>query len=233
MKTIGLIGGMSWESTLPYYRIINETVRDRLGSLHSAEILLHSVDFNQIAKLQHAQKWRAAGEILARIATNLERAGAESIVLCTNTMHKVAGAIESAVHVPFLHIVDATAEEILRCGLTRVGLLATRFTMEEDFYRERMVAHGIELLLPSEADRSAIHRIIYDELCIGRTEAPSRQTFSRVILDLEAAGAQGIILGCTEISLLIGQQHIRVPAFDSTFLHARFAADFSLGGRPS
>jgi aspartate racemase len=233
MKTIGLIGGMSWESTLPYYRIINETVRDRLGSLHSAEILMHSVDFNDIAKLQHAGQWRVAGENLARIATNLERGGAECIVLCTNTMHKVAGAIESAVHVPFLHIVDATAEEVLRCGLRRVGLLATRFTMEEDFYRERMAAHGIDLLVPSEAGRSTIHRIIYDELCIGRIEASSRQAFMRVILDLESGGAQGIILGCTEISLLVGQEHVCLPVFDSTFLHARSVADFSLGGRPS
>jgi aspartate racemase len=233
MKTIGLIGGISWESTLPYYRIINETVRDRLGSLHSAGILLHSVDFNEIARLQHAGEWRAAGVILARIATNLERAGAQGIVLCTTTMHKVADAIECAVHIPFLHIVDATAEEILRCGLSRVGLVATRFTMEEDLYRERMAAHGIELVLPNEVDRSTIHRIIHDVLCIGRMDASSRQAFRRVVLDMESAGAQGIILGCTEISLLVGQEHVRIPVFDSTFLHARFAADFSLGGRPS
>jgi aspartate racemase len=194
---------------------------------------LHSVDFNEIAKLQHAGEWRAAGEILARIATTLERGGAECIALCTNTMHKVAGAIESAVNIPFLHIADATAEEILRCGARRVGLLATRFTMEEDFYRERMAAHGIELVIPSEADRSTVHRIIYDELCIGRVEASSRQTFLRVVQDLQSAGAQGVILGCTEISLLIGQELVRVPVFDSTFLHARSAADFSLGGRPS
>ncbi|WCE04485.1 aspartate/glutamate racemase family protein [Pseudoxanthomonas sp. JBR18] len=224
MKTIGMIGGMSWESTLPYYRLVNETVRDTLGGLHSARVLLHSVDFHQIEALQHAGDWDAAGEAMAEAARALHAGGADFIVLCTNTMHKVADAITGATPLPLLHIADATADALAAAGIARVGLLGTRFTMEQDFYRARLQARGFEVLVPEEEDRGQVHRIIYDELCQGVIRDDARATYRQVMARLAAAGAQGIILGCTEISLLVDQTDADVPLFDTTTLHARAAA---------
>ncbi len=228
MKTIGMIGGMSWESTLPYYRLINETVRDTLGGLHSAKVLLHSVDFHQIETLQHAGDWTGAGEAMAVAARSLHAGGADFIVLCTNTMHKVADAITAATPLPLLHIADGTADALAAAGITRVGLLGTRFTMEQDFYRNRLEARGFEVITPDADDRGQVHRIIYDELCQGVIGEDSRQTYRRIMACLAQAGAEGIILGCTEISLLVQQDDASVPLFDTTALHARAAALYSL-----
>ncbi|MBN2841259.1 MAG: aspartate/glutamate racemase family protein [Coriobacteriia bacterium] len=229
MKTIGLIGGMSWESTVPYYRIINETVRDTLGGLHSARIILYSVDFDEVERLQYAGAWDAAGRLLASAAHSLEGAGAELLVLCTNTMHKVAPAIESAVSVPLLHIADPTAAAIKAAGLSRVGLLGTRFTMEEGFYRERLTAlHSIDVLIPDEDDRSAVHHIIYEELCLGVADDASRDEYRAIIARLVEDGAEAVILGCTEIGLLVGPEDSAVPLFDTTYLHARAAAKWAI-----
>jgi aspartate racemase len=225
MKTIGLIGGMSWESTIPYYRHINETVRERLGGLHSARLLLYSVDFHDIEQMQRAGEWEAAGAALAVAARALTIAGAELLVLCTNTMHKVAPAIEAAAAVPLLHIVDPTAEAIRAQGFRRVGLLGTRFTMEQDFYRRRLEdRHGLEVCVPDEADRVTLHRIIFEELCLGRILPASRDDYRRIMATLIKDGAQAIILGCTEISLLVSQDDAAVPLVDTTALHARAAA---------
>ena len=225
MRTIGLIGGMSWESTVPYYRIINETVRDALGGLHSAKIVMYSVDFDEIEKLQHSGLWDEAGRQLASAASALEGAGAELLVLCTNTMHKVAPAIEAAVGVPLLHIADPTADAIKAAGLARVGLLGTRFTMEQGFYRDRLsTLHGIEVLVPEQDDRRTVHRIIYDELCLGVVDDESRTAYRVVIERLVDSGAQGIILGCTEVGMLVGSADSPVPLFDTAELHARAAA---------
>ena len=224
MLTIGLLGGMSWESTLPYYRIVNQTVTERLGGLHSARLVLYSVDFDGIAARQRAGEWAEAGVELAAAAGILKTAGADFLVLCTNTMHKVAPAIEAA-GLPLLHIVDPTAEEVRAAGLCRVGLLGTRFTMEDGFFRERLRdRHGIESLVPDAEGRAAVHRIIYDELCRGVVSEESRAIYRRVIGDLVAAGAEGVILGCTEIMLLVGEADSPVPTFDTTRLHARAAA---------
>ena len=228
MRTIGLIGGMSWESTVPYYRVINETVRDRLGGLHSARIILYSVDFHDIEHLQRTNDWPEAGRRLAQAARSLELAGADCIVLCTNTMHRVAPAIEEAVAIPFLHIADPTAEEIRRTDLMRVGLLGTRFTMEQEFYRQRLQdLHGIAVLVPDDADREIIHRVIYDELCVGKVLDASRGLYRRIINRLVERGAQAVILGCTEISMLVGTEDSPVPVFDTTRLHARKAAEWA------
>lgn len=228
MKTIGLLGGMSWESTALYYREINEAVKERLGGLHSARLVLVSLDFHEVERLQHAGDWEAAGRLLADAARSLEAAGADFIVLCTNTMHRVAAAIEGAVRIPLLHIADPTAEAIRRAGLSRVGLLGTRFTMEQDFYRERLhVRHGIEVLVPGEADREIVHRVIYDELCAGRVLDPSRAEFRRILGSLAAEGSEAVILGCTEITMLVGSADSPVPLFDTTSLHARAAASLS------
>ena len=224
MKTIGLIGGMSWESTVPYYRMINEAIREMLGGLHSAKIVLYSVEFAEIERLQHEGRWDEAGAVLADVAQRLERAGADFLVLCTNTMHIVAPQIEAAVSIPLLHIADPTAEEIHRHGLKTVGLLGTRFTMEKDFYRARLEHAGLRVLIPNDHDRDIVHHIIYDELCLGRTEDTSREAYKEVMARLIAAGAEGIILGCTEIELLIGPNDAPVPLFDTTALHARAAA---------
>lgn len=230
MKTLGLLGGMSWESTLPYYRLINQGISARLGGLHSASIILYSVDFAGIAQLQADGQWREAGEILAQKALALQHAGAEAIVLCTNTMHKVADAIEQACPLPLLHIADATARQITARGLRRVGLLGTRFTMQEDFYRRRIEQpHGIEVLVPDRDDMDEMHRIIFDELCRGQRHEASRQRCRRIIAALEARGIDGLILGCTEISLLIGDADATVPLFDTTAIHAAAAVDFALG----
>ncbi|HEY5549358.1 MAG TPA: aspartate/glutamate racemase family protein [Coriobacteriia bacterium] len=230
MKTIGLIGGMSWESTVPYYRIVNEAVRDTLGGLHSAKLVLYSVDFDEIEQLQRTGDWDEAGAVLASAAVALEGAGAELLVLCTNTMHKVAPAIESAVGIPLLHIADPTAAAIKAAGLTRVGLLGTRFTMEQEFYRDRLSAlHGIDVLIPGEGDRAVVHNAIYDELCLGVVNGASRAEYRAIIGRLVAAGAQAIILGCTEIGLLVGPSDSAVPLFDTTDLHARAAARWAMG----
>jgi len=228
MKLLGLIGGMSFESTLPYYREINQRMARRLGGLHSARLLLYSVDFDGIAAMQREGRWDDAGAELARIGRLLQDAGAEGLVLCTNTMHKVAPAIEAAVSVPLLHIGDATARAIRAAGLSRVGLLGTRFTMEQDFYRARLAAHGIDALIPDESQRDDVHRIIYEELCQGRIEAASREVYRDVMAALVARGAQGVILGCTEIGLLVGAGDASVPLFDTTALHAEAAVDFAL-----
>ena len=205
MKTIGLLGGMSWESTLTYYRLINEGVRERLGGLHSAELVLYSVDFEPIERLQAAGDWDKTGRRLARGARGVAAAGAELLVLCTNTMHKVADAIEAAVDIPFLHIADATAAALKEAGHGRVGLLGTAFTMEQDFYRGRLEErHGLEVLVPDKADRQLVHGVIYDELCLGRVVDASRREYARIIAGLQQRGAEAVILGCTEISLLVG-----------------------------
>jgi aspartate racemase len=229
MKTIGLLGGMSWESTVPYYRLVNEVVKERLGGLHSARIVLYSVDFHDIERLQHAGDWDAAGRLLADAARCLEAAGAGFLVLCTNTMHKVAGAIEAAVRIPLLHIADPTSVAIKAAGYSKVGLLGTRFTMEEDFYKERLRAkHGLEVLVPHADERDIVHRVIYDELCRGRIVPGSRLEYRRIIAGLAGQGAQALILGCTEISLLVSQDDSGVPLFDTTSIHARSAAEYAL-----
>ena len=231
MKTIGLLGGMSWESTVPYYRIINRVVGERLGGLHSARILLYSVDFQPIEELQHAGRWEKAGEILAQAAGRLETAGADFLVLCTNTMHKVAPQIEDAIGIPFLHIADATADEIKRAGLRRTGLLGTRFTMEEECSPSRLEdRHQLEVIVPNKRDRQMVHRVIYDELCLGTVDPGSRRAYSQVIRRLADEGAEGIILGCTEISLLVAAEDSPVPLFDTTEIHARRAAEWALEG---
>ncbi|MHB8446683.1 MAG: aspartate/glutamate racemase family protein [Rudaea sp.] len=229
MKTIGLIGGMSWESTLPYYRIVNETVRERLGGLHSAKTILYSVDFAEVERLQHTGDWDSAGKLLAEAARRLEIAGADFIVMCTNTMHKVAHTIEAAVTIPLLHIADATAADIVAAGHRSVGLLGTRFTMEQSFYKGRLTErHGLRVFVPDPADRLLIHRVIYEELCIGRVLPASREQFRRIIDRLVTTGAQTIILGCTEISLLVTPDDASVPLFDTTRIHARRAAEHAL-----
>lgn len=231
MKTIGLIGGMSWESTVPYYRLINEGVKQRLGGLHSARVVLYSVDFNDIEVLQHDGRWNEAGVLLANAARALQAAGADFLVLCTNTMHKVAPAIEAAVTIPLLHIADPTAEVVRQTGIHTIGLLGTRFTMEEDFYRGRLEArHGLRVLIPEAADRDVVHRVIYDELCLGATREESRAAYRAIIGRLVAQGAEGIILGCTEIGMLVKPEDSPVPLFDTTALHAASAVDFSLEG---
>ena len=230
MRTIGLIGGMSWESTLPYYRLINQAVQERLGGLHSARIVLYSFDFDDVERLQRAGDWDAAGALLADAARRLVAAGAELLVLCTNTMHRVAPALEAAVAVPLLHIADPTAEAIRRAGLATVGLIGTRFTMEQAFYRDRLRGHGLEVLTPPPADRELVHRVVYEELCRGRVLDASRAAYRRVMADLVARGAQAVILGCTEISLLVGPQDATVPLFDTTRLHALSAAGRALEG---
>lgn len=226
LKVIGLIGGMSWESTVPYYRQINETIKQRLGGLHSAKLVLYSVDFHEIERLQRSGDWESAGVLLAEAARALEAAGAELLILCTNTMHKVAPAIASAVRIPLLHIADATAEEIKNAGLSKVGLLGTRFTMEQAFYRDRLrEAYGLVVLVPSQTDREIVHSVIYDELCLGKIVEESRTEYRRIMADLINRGAEAIVLGCTEISLLVDQSDSAVPLFDTTAIHARKAAE--------
>jgi aspartate racemase len=229
MKTLGLIGGMSWESSLEYYRIINETVREQLGGLHSARIVMHSFDFAKIAELQHTGNWDEASKLLAGAAKRLEQAGAEILVICTNTMHISADYIRKNVNIPLLHIADATAEQIKARGLKKVGLLGTKFTMEEDFYKGRLSdTHGIEVIIPDEHERQIIDRVIYDELCIGQVKRNSKEKFRRIMQDLAEDGAEGIILGCTEICLLVGQGDAEIPVFDTTKIHATLAGRYAL-----
>ncbi|MGX8940450.1 aspartate/glutamate racemase family protein [Symbiopectobacterium sp. Eva_TO] len=229
MKTLGLIGGMSWESTVPYYRLINERVQQRLGGLHSAKLILHSVDFHDIEQLQAQGAWEQAAQRLSEIALGLRQAGAEAIVICTNTMHKVADQVESASQLPVLHIADATADSLKQVGMTRVGLLGTRYTMEQDFYRGRLrERHGIDVIIPQPDQRDEINRVIYDELCRGVLLDRSREAFSIIIDRLALQGAEGVILGCTEIPLLIHQSDTKIPLFDTSHLHAIAAADYAL-----
>ncbi len=228
MRTLGLLGGMSWESTIPYYRHINECVRERLGGLHSARLLLYSVDFAEIETLQHRGQWDQAGALLAEAAQALERGGAEALVICTNTMHCVLPQIEPNIRMPVLHIADATATRVLAAGFNRVGLLGTRFTMEQDFYRGRLEQLGLSVLVPDTAQRDLVHRVIYDELCQGQCLPESRAAFLAVIQDLATAGAQAVILGCTEIGLLVTAADSTVPLFDTAAIHAEHAADWSL-----
>lgn len=230
MLTIGLIGGMSWESTAEYYRIINQSVRDRLGGLHSARIVLVSVDFAEIEQLQAAGDWDAAGALLAQATRSLEAAGADFLLICTNTMHRVAGAVAAAVSIDLLHLADATADAVLARGLTTVGLLGTSFTMEQDFYRGRLAARGLRVVVPPPADRELVHRVIYDELCLGIITDDSRAAYAQIIERLVAQGAEGIILGCTEIELLVDPDAASpVPLFPTARIHAQAAADSALG----
>jgi aspartate racemase len=230
LKTIGVIGGMSWESTVPYYRRINELAHERLGGLHSARMVLLSVDFHDIEALQSAAEWEEAGRQLAQAARDVEAAGADCMVLATNTMHKVAPAIEAAIGIPLLHIADATGEAIRAAGIGTVGLLGTRFTMEEEFYRKRLAErHGLTVLTPDAEDRAFINRVIYTELCCGTISEASRDSFRDIIARLVEHGAEGVILGCTEIPLLVAASDASVPLFDTGELHVRAAVEFSLG----
>ncbi len=229
MKTIGMIGGMSWESTLEYYRIVNQAVKARLGGLHSARCLLYSVDFEEIEALQRQDEWSEAAGVLSRAAQGLEKGGADFIIICTNTMHKVAEEVEQSVSIPLLNIADATAEKIIAAGMQKIALLGTRFTMEEDFYKGRLVnAFGLDVRVPNDAEMDVIHRVIYQELCLGKIDSNSRQQYLDVIDRLVGEGAQGVILGCTEIGLLVKQEDTPVPLFDTTEIHARAAVDFAL-----
>ncbi|MBI1447175.1 aspartate/glutamate racemase family protein [Acinetobacter sp. AC1-2] len=228
MKTIGLLGGMSWESTALYYQQINKMVHGKLGKLHSAKVIINSVDFEEIAALQAKGLWQEAGAYLAEQALNLEKAGAECILVCTNTMHKIAPQIEAAITVHFIHIADATAKEIVSQDIGKVALLGTAFTMEQDFYKARLQDHGIDVIIPNEADRKIVHRIIYEELCLGVTNPDSQQKYIAIVEALIAEGAEGIILGCTEICMLIGELKFSVPLFDTTTIHAKEAVSFSL-----
>ena len=229
MKTIGLIGGMSWESSALYYRQINEAIKRQLGGLHSAKLVMVSVDFFEIEELQRAGDWVRAGALLADAARSLQAAGADFLVLCTNTMHIVAPAITAAVPLPLLHIADPTAAAIRSAGLIKIGLLGTRFTMEQAFYKDRLSAqHGLQVLLPSAEDRDTVHRIIFEELCLGQTLETSRQDYRRIMAALVDQGAQAIILGCTEITLLVAAGDASVPLFDTTALHASAAAQHAL-----
>ena len=230
MKTIGLIGGMSWESTLEYYRIINQEVSRRLGGFHSAKILTYSVDFGEIEGLMRQGRWEEIGGHMAKIAETLERGGADVILLCTNTVHKVASWIEGATSIPFIHIADATGEEISGRGLQKVGLLGTRYTMEEDFYKNRLVEKcGLSVLIPPDEKRGIVNEVIFNELCRGIIKQSSKGQFMELINELVARGAEGIILGCTEIPMLIKDEDSAVPLFDTTSIHARRAVDYALG----
>ena len=224
MKTIGLLGGMSWESTVPYYQIINTRVKEKLGGLHSAKCVLYSVDFQEIETCQARGEWEKSGEILTEAAKALERAGAELLLICTNTMHKVAPQVSEGVKVQLLHIAQATAEQLHLSHITRVGLLGTKYTMEQDFYKEVLRQQGIEVLTPGEKDRELVNDVIYKELCLGIISPQSRKEYVRIIQQLSRQGAQGVILGCTEIGLLVSEKDISVPLFDTTLIHGRQAA---------
>ena len=229
MKTIGMLGGMSWESTATYYREINEGIKQNLGGLHSAKICLYSVDFDEIEKLQHTDDWDTAAMVLADGARKIEAGGADFLIICTNTMHRVASEIEQAISIPLLHIADATALKLKDDNITRVGLLGTRFTMEHNFYKSRITElFGIEVLVPEPDERTLLHAIIYDELCLGKIENTSRQQCLEIISRLFACGAQAVILGCTEIALLISQDHTNIPLYDTTVIHANQAVSYAL-----
>ena len=229
MKTIGLIGGMSWESSIEYYRIINETVREKLGGLHSAKSVMVSVDFAEIEILQHEGRWEEATQALIKAAQQVERGGADLVLICTNTMHRMADEIQDNISIPLLHIADATAKEIRTAGLQTIGLLGTRYTMEMDFYRGRLTEqHGIRVLIPSKSQREIVHRVIYDELVQGKILSQSKADYIKIIEDLEKHGAQGVILGCTEIGLLVQEHDCAIPLFDTTHIHAVAAVEYAL-----
>lgn len=228
MKTIGLIGGMSWESSAEYYRIINEEVRNRLGGLHSAKCLLYSVDFDEIERMQRQNEWDKAAEVVTAAACGLEAAGADFIVICTNTIHKVADKIQAGTNIPLLHIADATSEHIISAGMKTIGLIGTQYTMEEDFYKSRLEDRGIEVIIPEKEDRVVVNSVIFKELCLGKLYEESRKAYNNIIRKLIEEGAEGIILGCTEIGLLIKQEDSPVPLFDTTVLHAKGAVDYAL-----
>ncbi len=229
MKTIGLIGGMSWQSTIPYYRLINETVSRTLGGFHSAKIIVWSIDFADLEVLQRTGQWEEAGAQLTDAARALEQAGAEVLLIGANTMHIVADQIAAGIGIPVLHVADAAAATVLEAGARTVGLLGTRFTMEKEFYRHRLESHGLNVLIPEKADRDEVHRVIYEELVLGRIEDASRDAYRRVIADLIARGAEAIIFGCTEIGLLVSQSDSAVPVFDTTIIHAEAAVRFAMG----
>ncbi len=229
MKTIGLIGGMSWESSIEYYRIINEATRAELGGLHSAKSIMYSVEFAEIENLQHQNRWEDAADILIKAAHSLEKSGADFALICTNTMHKLYDEIQAQIRIPLLHIADATAEAIKGSGMDKIGLLGTRFTMEEDFYKGRLIEkYDLGVIIPTSTEMDQVHRVIYDELCAGIIEQSSKQIYADIIQQLVAAGAQGIILGCTEIGLLVKQADSSVPLFDTTEIHAKAAVRYAL-----
>ena len=228
MKTIGMLGGMSWESTIPYYQIINEEVRDRLGGLHSAKIILYSVEFDEIEQCQSSGDWERSGMILGKAAQGLEAAGADFLLICTNTMHKVAPQIASMVHIPLVHIADATADELEKSHIHKVGLLGTKYTMTQDFYKRILIDRGINVTIPDAADIDVVNDIIFHELCVGEVREESRRQFQRIIGSLREKGAEGVILGCTEIGLLIRQSDSPLPVFDTTVIHAKRAAKIAL-----
>ncbi|HAS6997917.1 TPA: amino acid racemase [Vibrio parahaemolyticus] len=229
MKTIGMLGGMSWESTASYYKAINESVRDKLGGFNSAKICLYSVNFDEIEKLQHQGKWSETAKILSKAAKSIELGGADFLLICTNTIHKVSSEIESSISIPVLHIADATARKLVTDGIQKVGLLGTRFTMEQDFYKQRIIdKFGIDVVVPNPAEQTIIHDIIYNELCLGVTSENSRNQYLQIMNGLHKQGAQAIILGCTEIALLVQQTHTEIPLYDTTAIHAEEAVLFSL-----
>lgn len=229
MKTIGLIGGMSWESSLEYYRIINETTRTQLGGLHSSKCILYSVDFAEIETLQHQGKWQEAAQLMLAAGQSLERAGADFVIICTNTMHKLADEIQANMRIPLLHIADATAQKIKAAGLNTIGLLGTRFTMEQDFYKGRLIdKYGLKVITPDSQEREIIHRVIYDELCLGIVKQDSREQYIQIMEKLVQEGAEGIILGCTEIELLVHEGDSQVPLFPTTKIHAIAAVEYAL-----
>jgi aspartate racemase len=229
VRTIGLLGGMSWESSIEYYRIINETIRDKLGGLHSAKSVMYSVDFAEIEALQHEGKWDAATDLMIDAAQHIENGGADFLVICTNTMHRMADQVQEGIGIPLLHIADATAVKIKAGGLRKIGLLGTRFTMEEGFYKGRLIdRHGLNVLVPSDEGREIVHKVIYDELVMGKIEPKSKAQYIQIIEELVFEGAQGIILGCTEIGLLVGKKDVTVPVFDTTLIHATAAVEYAL-----
>ena len=228
MKTIGLIGGMSWESSATYYQIINQTIKEELGGLHSAKSILYSVDFQEIEHYQANGDWDKSAEVLSNAAISLEKAGADFILICTNTMHKVAPQIQSKIQIPILHIADLTAEELLKKSIKKVALLGTKYTMEQTFYKNRLTEKGIEVIIPNDDDRAVVNQAIYEELCLGIISPSSKQKFLEIIMKLSTQGAEGIILGCTEIGLLVQQQDTKVPLFDTTLIHAKSAALYAL-----
>ena len=230
MKTIGLIGGMSWESTVSYYQLINETIKEKLGGLHSAKILLYSVDFAEIERYQASGDWDKSAEVLSQIAQILEKAGADFIVICTNTMHKVAPQIQKTISIPILHIAQATADALLENGIKKVGFLGTKYTMTQEFYKEKLLEAGLEVVIPDKAGVEEVNRIIYDELCLGQIKESSKQAYLAIIDDLKNAGAEAVILGCTEIGLLVKQEDTDMSLFDTTEIHALRAAEFAVFG---
>ena len=228
MKTIGLIGGMSWESTITYYQLLNEAAKEQLGGLHSAKIFLYSVDFFEIEALMSRGEWDQAAELLGGVAKRLEQAGADCVLICTNTLHKVAPQVQSQITVPLLHIAEAAAEALLARGVTRVGLLGTKYTMTQEFYRDKLVARGVEVIIPVGDEIEMVNRVIFDELCLGIVKEDSRAAYLSVIDNLKSRGAEAILLGCTELGLIVSQEDVSLPLFDTTVIHAKAAADFAL-----